>query len=85
MGNPCGGENVAINSLVYIPSINTMSRYSSPQIDQDTKDQETKNSYARPPLLCSIYTREGELCVYANERNLSSIYTHNLTPEKMQP
>jgi hypothetical protein len=63
-----------------------MSRYSSPQIDQDrdTKDQETNTSYARPPLLCSKYTREGEFCVYTNERNSTSIYTNNLTPKNMQ-
>jgi hypothetical protein len=69
-----------------------MSHYRSPQIDQDqdTKDQDTKcqeinTSCAIPPFLCSKYTREGELCVYTNERNSTSIYTHNLIPEKTQP
>jgi hypothetical protein len=64
-----------------------MSHYRSPQIDQDQdiKDQETNTSCARPPFLCSKYTREGELCVYTNERKSTSIYTHNLTPEKTQP
>jgi hypothetical protein len=79
LGNPHGEENPATNSSVYIPSSSTMSCYNSPQIEQyqDTKDQETKTSYAKPDFLFSKYTREGELCVCTNERNLTSIYTHN--------
>ena len=64
-----------------------MPHYSSPQIDQDqdTKDQETKTSCDRPSLLCSKYTREGELCVCTNERNLTSIYTHNWLLKRCNP
>ena len=81
LGRPSGRENPT-NSSVEIPSTITMSCYNSPQIDQD---QETKTSCTRPSLLCSKYTREGELCVCANERNSTSIYTHNLLSKICNP
>ena len=48
-----------------------------------------KTKKPRPHVLELIFyasnTQEKVSCVYTNERNTNSIYSHNITPEKMKP